>query len=640
MANDPQGYPVQEYTNLQGDVVFQVLSNGTLVFDSGILITSGNGSPNGVIEAPVGSLYIQKDGTPPDVWWQKQTGTGDTGWVLASGGGSTPPGGNDGNVQFNGMGAFNGTDNFNYVEGNGVSLQQLYRGITVSAEQDVTSAINSTIAGIFDASIDNTDPLVMIDVIGASGRATVSNSGNPSTATHCYALEAILQAGAGAVINQFAGLNISTSVVDPAATITDAYGIHISDFSIITASGESRAIKVDGGISEFQDVLAQDISQINTTAATNVANQPSPVLLQQGNYWDGAASHTDSFTIEDVLTGTGTAAKASLTIIHAGAPGDIFAKNAVSLVGSVSAGLVYETHNSFSQGADFYTHSATAGLGATLALYRSRGTQGSPSAVTVGDSLGFCSFGGWSGSFYIVGANIQAKSTDNWTGSGPYGTQVVFNIDVTGTTNLVEAFRAQSVGSGVPSLRIPATATLSFFTGASDSDVGFSRINAGVLGLGNGTATGNTSGNLQLNQITKYNNETTAGPGVSYIRGVTSQKNETGADANVLTVTPPAAVGSYRLRVVLSVSAATSATIGWTATWTDSNGTAQTPTNLSLFQSGVAAPALTFTTSAAGNYYGEAQIDTNNGGANIVIKTTFTGTSVAYKITATIERIV
>jgi hypothetical protein len=140
-------------------------------------------------------------------------------------------------------------------------------------------------------------------------------------------------------------------------------------------------------------------------------------------------------------------------------------------------------------------------------------------------------------------------------------------------------------------------------------------------------------------RVVTCNGEATAGVGTTYARGATSQKAEVGADANVLTVAPAAAVGTYRITIVISVSAATSATLGWTATWTDSNGNAQTPTNLALTQSGVAAPALTFTTSAAGNYYGEAIIDVNNAGTSIVVKTTFAGTSVAYKVTATIERI-
>lgn len=141
-------------------------------------------------------------------------------------------------------------------------------------------------------------------------------------------------------------------------------------------------------------------------------------------------------------------------------------------------------------------------------------------------------------------------------------------------------------------------------------------------------------------KMLNYGGITTAGLGLGAIYGSTSQRSETAADANVLTLTPAAVVGSYRLRFVLSVSAATAATLGWTATWTDSNAAAQTPTNLALYQSGVAAPALTFTTSAAGNYYGEAYIDTNAAAANIVIKLTFAGTSFTAKASATIERLI
>jgi hypothetical protein len=122
--------------------------------------------------------------------------------------------------------------------------------------------------------------------------------------------------------------------------------------------------------------------------------------------------------------------------------------------------------------------------------------------------------------------------------------------------------------------------------------------------------------------------------------GITSQKAETNAnDANVLTVTPPAAAGTYRIHVVISVSAASSLTLGWTATWKDSSANAQAPTNLSLFQSGTAAPALTYTVSAAGNYYGVAIVDVDSSATNIVVKYTGSGTSGTAKMTATVERL-
>lgn len=57
-----------------------------------------------------------------------------------------------------------------------------------------------------------------------------------------------------------------------------------------------------------------------------------------------------------------------------------------------------------------------------------------------------------------------------------------------------------------------------------------------------------------------------------------------------------------------------------------------------MFLVGTAAPNFTFTTSAAGNYHGEAIIDVNNAGANIVVKWVGGGTTAA-KMTAFVERL-
>lgn len=149
--------------------------------------------------------------------------------------------------------------------------------------------------------------------------------------------------------------------------------------------------------------------------------------------------------------------------------------------------------------------------------------------------------------------------------------------------------------------------------------------------------------NMQLASgatVSQYNGINTAGNGIDAIHGATSQKTETGADTNVLTFTPPASAGSYRIRFVMSVSAANAATLGWTVTYKDSNGSAQSPANLALTQLGTAAPALTFTTSAAGDYHGEADIDVDNSATAIVVKLTFSGTSFTAKVSATIERII
>jgi len=44
-------------------------------------IHSGNGSPEGVLAAPVGSLYTRLDGGANTTLYVKESGVGNTGWV-------------------------------------------------------------------------------------------------------------------------------------------------------------------------------------------------------------------------------------------------------------------------------------------------------------------------------------------------------------------------------------------------------------------------------------------------------------------------------------------------------------------------------------------------------------------------------
>lgn len=57
---------------------------------TGPLISCGNGSPEGVIAAPVGSHYIRLDGGPGSKFYTKESGVGDTGWVPMANTGSSP----------------------------------------------------------------------------------------------------------------------------------------------------------------------------------------------------------------------------------------------------------------------------------------------------------------------------------------------------------------------------------------------------------------------------------------------------------------------------------------------------------------------------------------------------------------------
>lgn len=183
------------------------------------------------------------------------------------------------------------------------------------------------------------------------------------------------------------------------------------------------------------------------------------------------------------------------------------------------------------------------------------------------------------------------------------------------------------------------TLTLPTSTGTIVESTGTLANHQLVLGSSAGviTSTGSitSSGGTIFNN---YNGEATAGIGTVYERGAASQSAETGTAATLLTVTPASAVGTYRACVSVSVSAATSGVIGWTLSWTDSNGNAQSNAAMSLFQQGTAAPALTFTTSAAGNYGGCYEFDVNNAGSAIAVKWVGGGTTTA-KVSATVERL-
>lgn len=63
-----------------GNLVIGTAGKG-VVLPGGITWTSGSGSPEGVVTAPVGSLYSRSDGGVLTSLYVKQSGTGNTGWA-------------------------------------------------------------------------------------------------------------------------------------------------------------------------------------------------------------------------------------------------------------------------------------------------------------------------------------------------------------------------------------------------------------------------------------------------------------------------------------------------------------------------------------------------------------------------------
>lgn len=84
----------------------------------------------------------------------------------------------------------------------------------------------------------------------------------------------------------------------------------------------------------FDQTSAATWTWSNTTAATSSANQSSPAIVLSGNYWNGSASATDEYTIQDA-PGTGTNPGTALNVFHTGTPGTAYISFFSSSAGAV-----------------------------------------------------------------------------------------------------------------------------------------------------------------------------------------------------------------------------------------------------------------------------------------------------------------
>lgn len=76
---DPTKYVSKSGDTMTGNLIVPSIT----INDSSFL--TGTGFPNGVVAAPVGSIYVDKNLTCGALLWIKQTGTGNTGWKVLSG---------------------------------------------------------------------------------------------------------------------------------------------------------------------------------------------------------------------------------------------------------------------------------------------------------------------------------------------------------------------------------------------------------------------------------------------------------------------------------------------------------------------------------------------------------------------------
>lgn len=294
---------------------------------------------------------------------------------------------------------------------------------------------------------------------------------------------------------------------------------------------------------------------------------------------------------------------------------------------------------------------ATVSLNPSQAVIAGSGS-GAPGATSVGLSL---NAGATCGALAVTGSPVTTTGT--------------LNINFTGTNGDVLTFNGsncpQDSGTLLSSLAPLASPTFTGTVGGITASMVTNAVANNAANVGTAAMTLNMAASTGTNPFVLQNKAgaaPTAAGAMAYdttakmtqlstndansqaigVVAKTSQKNETTTpDSLVVSATPSSVASTYRACVVISVSAATSGVISWTLSWTDSNGAAQANIAQNLVQtqpSGTAAPAQSFTTSAASNYNGCTVFDVNNAGATIIVKWVGGGTTTA-KMSATIERI-
>lgn len=84
-APPPDRYVVRDQVELRRTIeqAFQQVGNAVqnVTFTNGLTVVTGEGSPEGVVTARVGSLYLRSDGGAGTSMYVKETGSDENGWV-------------------------------------------------------------------------------------------------------------------------------------------------------------------------------------------------------------------------------------------------------------------------------------------------------------------------------------------------------------------------------------------------------------------------------------------------------------------------------------------------------------------------------------------------------------------------------
>lgn len=548
-------------TPIRADSGISFFAEGFRYFDfsTGPTQAAGTGSPEGVVTATVSSIWMRTDGGTNTSLYVKESGSGNTGWVAKS----TP---------------------------------QLPITIAATASNWLRSYDSTT--GLFTKSqpdftdISGTASVAQIPSLPASkitsGQLALARGGTNADLSATGGTSFVLRqssAGAAITVSQLAYSDISGSPAS-GTVLWNALG---------NASG-ALSLSNAGNATTFNQTSAVIWSWLNTTAATNVLSQSSPIHKLGGRYWTSAADAEDSWSLQNVVA-NGSNGTSILTFTHAGSTGAASVNVPKGAVGTTGAwGLGFGD--------------ATIGLGASAAILALvtnntstypairmyRGSSYVSGIVTsTSSSVDFLSIGMNSNpgcvilgadirtAINITGVLIGADFGNNGNLTPTSGTTVGVSVGagaVTGAGGLV--FSPTSGAAAFVPFQVNAKVNQTSTASGNYTALKVNMVETALLGSANlllDLQAGTTGGTSQFainnsGVMTKYKAITTVGDGQPYEVATIDLTAQTAAKA-ATTVYTPTFTGWYRLSVYLKVTTASAGTsilggaTGVTITYTD-----------------------------------------------------------------------
>ena len=294
-------------------VSFFVNTSGSITQLSGnpVLISSGSGSPEGVVTANISSIYLRINGTGDNAMYVKQSGSGNTGWEAVAGSDNptfttavTAP-------TFIATGAANTQKEFTANSGASITINP-----SDGAYQTITLTANTTITlGSVPSSTTEREFILELVQDGTGGRTvawsniTFANNGgalppiNTAIAGSTYiGISGTSTRWVGYPVNQglgitngsipasgFVGYSTSSSVaIGSAVSLTTATAANVTSLTI--GPGSFRLTGNIGFIPAAGTLPTILVGSINTTTATQATSPNGGAFVRQANTFPASES--------------------------------------------------------------------------------------------------------------------------------------------------------------------------------------------------------------------------------------------------------------------------------------------------------------------------------------------------------------